>query len=248
MTDTAFERQRSELVTCLGSDTEMASLTSQWLGKAQELGYSYNFDWLGLPIIQYPQDIIAMQELIWSIQPDVIVETGVARGGSLIFYASMLELVANCGGTQCSRVIGIDIDIRQQNRAAIEAHPMSRRISLVQGSSIDPGIAGQVRELVGDARRVLICLDSNHTHDHVLEELRIYAPMTTPGSYCVVFDTLVEDLPDAAIGDRPWGRGNNPLTAVRAYLEETDAFEVDATKHDKLQISVARGGYLRRRV
>lgn len=247
MTDTAFEEQRSQLVTRLGSDEEMNGLTSQWLGKAQELGYSYNFDWLGLPIIQYPQDIVAMQEVIWKIQPDVIVETGVARGGSLIFYASLLELTANCGGKQGGRVIGIDIDIRQPNRDVIEAHPMSKRIDLVQGSSIDAAIVDQVRDMVGNAPRVLVCLDSNHTHDHVLEELRAYAPMTTPGSYCVVFDTLVEHLPDEAIGDRPWGRGNNPLTAVRAYLEETDMFEVDSKMHDKLQISVAREGYLRRR-
>lgn len=247
MTDTAFEEQRSQLVTRLGSDEEMNGLTSQWLGKAQELGYSYNFDWLGLPIIQYPQDIVAMQEVIWKIQPDVIVETGVARGGSLIFYASLLELTANCGGKQGGRVIGIDIDIRQPNRDVIEAHPMSKRIDLVQGSSIDAAIVDQVRDMVGNAPRVLVCLDSNHTHDHVLEELRAYAPMTTPGSYCVVFDTLVEHLPDEAIGDRPWWRGNNPLTAVRAYLEETDMFEVDSKMHDKLQISVAREGYLRRR-
>ncbi|MWV26693.1 cephalosporin hydroxylase family protein [Aurantiacibacter rhizosphaerae] len=247
MTDKAFEQRRADLVTRLGNDADMAGLTDQWLGKAQELGYSYNFDWLGLPIIQYPQDIVAMQELIWKIQPDVIVETGVARGGSLIFYASMMELVANCGGNSDGRVIGIDIDIRQPNRDAIEAHAMAKRIELVQGSSIDTEVVDQVRDMVGDAAKVLVCLDSNHTHDHVLEELRAYAPMTTPGSYCVVFDTLVENLPDAAIGDRPWGKGNNPLTAVRAYREESDAFETDARIHDKLQVSVAREGYLRRR-
>ena len=246
MTDTAFAQQRTELVAQLGSNADMADLTNRWLGKAQELGYSYNFDWLGLPIIQYPQDIVAMQELIWALRPDVVLETGVARGGSLIFYASMLELLETCTGAKGGRVIGIDIDIRQPNRDAIEAHPLARRIELVQGSSIDPAIVGQVRSLVGDAKRVLVCLDSNHTHDHVLEELRSYAPMTSVGSYCVVFDTLVEHLPDEAIGDRPWGRGDNPLTAVRQYLKETDLFETDAPLHDKLQISVAREGYLRR--
>lgn len=247
MTDKAFSQQRHDLVSKLGSNSEMADLTHRWLGKAQELGYSYNFDWLGLPIIQYPQDIVAMQELIWTLRPDVVVETGVARGGSLIFYASMLELLETCTGAKGGRVIGIDIDIRQPNRAAIEAHPLSSRIELVQGSSIDPVIVGQVGDLVGSAERVLVCLDSNHTHDHVLAELRAYAPMTTPGSYCVVFDTLVEHLPTEAIGDRPWGRGNNPLTAVKAYLAETDMFETDVPLHDKLQISVAREGYLRRR-
>ncbi len=247
MTDTAFEKQRADLVDRLGTDAEMAKRTGEWLGKAQELGYSYNFDWLGLPIIQYPQDIVAMQELIWKLRPQVIVETGVARGGSLIFYASMLELVAICTGEPAGKVIGIDIDIRQPNREAIEAHPMARRIELVQGSSIDPAIVGQVRQLVGEADRVLVCLDSNHTHEHVLEELRAYAPMTTPGSYCVVFDTLVENLPEEAIGDRPWGKGDNPLTAVREYLAETDAFVTDHRIDAKLQVSVAREGYLRRR-
>lgn len=246
MTDTAFVQQRSELVAELGSNADMADLTNRWLGKAQQLGYSYNFDWLGLPIIQYPQDIVAMQELIWKVQPDVVVETGVARGGSLIFYASMLELLETCTGAKGGRVIGIDIDIRQPNREAIEAHPLSHRIDLVQGSSVDPAIIEQVRGMVGDAERVLVCLDSNHTHGHVLDELHAYAPMTTPGSYCIVFDTLVEHLPDEAIGDRPWGHGNNPLTAVKAYLAETDMFEIDARVHDKLQISVAREGYLRR--
>ncbi len=228
----------------------MADLSNRWLGKAQELGYSYNFDWLGLPIIQYPQDIVAMQEIMWRVRPDVVVETGVARGGSLIFYASMLELLETCTGAKGGRVIGIDIDIRQPNRDAIEAHPLSHRIDLIQGSSVDPAIVGQVAAKVAPendaAKRVLVCLDSNHTHDHVLDELRAYAPMTSPGSYCVVFDTLVEHLPDAAIGDRPWGRGNNPLTAVQAYLQETDSFETDTGIDDRLQISVAREGYLRR--
>lgn len=246
MTDTAFAQQRTQLIAELGSNNEMADLTNRWLGKAQELGYSYNFDWLGLPIIQYPQDIVAMQELIWKLQPDVIVETGVARGGSLIFYASMLELLETCTGAKGGRVIGIDIDIRQANRQAIEAHPLSHRIELVQGSSIDPAIVEQVHSKVGDTHRVLVCLDSNHTHDHVLEELRAYAPLTTVGSYCVVFDTLVEHLPVEAIGDRPWAHGNNPLTAVKAYLAETDMFETDVQLHDKIQISVAREGYLRR--
>lgn len=246
MTDTVFMQQRTQLIAELGSNGEMADLTNRWLGKAQELGYSYNFDWLGLPIIQYPQDIVAMQELIWKLQPDIVVETGVARGGSLIFYASMLELLETCAGVKGGRVIGIDIDIRQANRQAIESHPLSRRIELVQGSSIDPATVEQVRSKVGDAQRVLVCLDSNHTHDHVLEELRAYAPFTTLGSYCVVFDTLVEHLPAEAIGDRPWGHGNNPLTAVKAYLAETDMFETDAQLHDKIQISVAREGYLRR--
>lgn len=247
MIDKDFERERDTRIAALGSDRQLNQLTSEWLARAQELGYSYNFDWLGLPIIQYPQDIVAMQELVWAIKPDLIIETGIARGGSAIFYSSLLELNAICGGPIDARIIAIDIDIRDHNRAAIEAHPLSGRIAMIEGSSTDDSIISQVREYAQNRERVLVCLDSNHTHDHVLAELRAYAPMVTPGSYCVVFDTLVEDLPESAIGSRPWGKGNNPMTAARSYLEETDSFEIDSRRHEKLQITVARAGYLRRK-
>lgn len=208
--------------------------------------YSYNFAWLGRPIIQYPQDIVAMQELIWSLQPDLIVETGIAHGGSLIFSASMLELNAACGGPAAAHVIGIDIDIRAHNRDAILAHPMSRRISMIEGSSIAPPIVAQVRARAQGKKSVLVCLDSNHSHAHVLAELQAYAPLTSVGSYCVVFDTVIEDLPASLSGERPWGPGNNPKTAVWAYLKEHPEFEVDADVDAKLLISVAPSGYLRR--
>jgi cephalosporin hydroxylase len=246
MTDQTFEGQRREMIDAISADPSLNALSGQWLGRAQELGYSYNFDWMGLPIIQYPQDIVAMQELVWSIKPDIIIETGIARGGSAVFYASLLELNALCGGPQDARLVAVDIDIRAHNRAAIEGHPMAGRISMIQGSSVDEAIVAQVRHLAAGKARVLVCLDSNHTHDHVLAELRAYAPLVTPGSYCVVFDTLVEDLPEAAIGERPWGKGNNPMTAVRTYLAETGDFEVDRSRHGKLQVTVARDGYLRR--
>lgn len=176
--------------------------------------YSYNFSWLGRPIIQYPQDIVAMQEIIWSVQPNLIIETGIAHGGSLIFSASMLELNAACGGPQDAEVLGIDIDIREHNRQAIESHPMFKRISMIEGSSIDPKIIEQVRRETAGKQSVLVCLDSNHTHDHVLAELEAYAPLVTVGSYCVVFDTIIEDLPDDMFPDRPWGVGNNPIIEV----------------------------------
>lgn len=246
MTDTTFEAQRRVMIDTISGDSSLNALTGQWLGRAQELGYSYNFDWMGLPIIQYPQDIVAMQELVWSIKPDLIIETGIARGGSAVFYASLLELNALCGGPQDARLVAVDIDIRAHNRTAIEAHPMAKRISMIQGSSIDEAIVEQVRRAADGRARVLVCLDSNHTHEHVLAELRAYAPLVTPGSYCVVFDTLVEDLPEAAIGDRPWGKGDNPMTAVRTYLAETSDFEVDRARHGKLQVTVAPEGYLRR--
>lgn len=229
------------------SQDQNFTVTSQnWITKAQSLKYSYHFEWLGRPIIQYPQDIVAMQELIWSIQPDLIIETGIAHGGSLIFSASMLELNAICGGRQDAEVLGIDIDIREHNRKAIESHPMFKRISMIQGSSIAPDIIEQVKEKAKGKQRILVCLDSNHTHDHVLAELEAYAPLTSVGSYCVVFDTVVEDLPDDMFGDRPWGVGDNPKTAVWEYLKTHPEFEIDKTIQNKILITVAPDGYLKR--
>ena len=208
--------------------------------------YSYNFSWMGRPIIQYPQDVFAMQELIWSIQPDLIIETGIAHGGSLIFSASMLELNAACGGPAGAEVIAVDIDIRSHNREAIEAHPMFKRISMIQGSSVAPEIVEQIRQLAATKQRVLVCLDSNHTHEHVLAELLAYAPLTSPGSYCVVFDTLIEDMPKSMYPDRPWGPGDNPKTAVKEFLGTHPEFEIDRSIDHKLLISVAPQGYLKR--
>jgi cephalosporin hydroxylase len=186
--------------------------------------YSYNFSWLGRPIIQYPQDIIAMQELIWSIQPDLIIETGIAHGGSLIFSASMLELNAACGGPQDAEVLGVDIDIRAHNREAIEAHPMFKRTSMIEGSSIAPEIIEQVKLKAAGKQRVLVCLDSNHTHDHVLAELEAYAPLTSVGSYCVVFDTIIEDMPAELFSDRFLIR-RPPTEALEPHPVDPPAFE-----------------------
>ncbi|HKE94875.1 MAG TPA: cephalosporin hydroxylase family protein [Povalibacter sp.] len=247
MVDKDFESERRKKADVIGTDPVLADLSRRWLARAQELGYSYNFDWLGLPIIQYPQDIVAMQELVCSLQPDLIIETGIARGGSAIFYSSLLELNAICGGPADARVVAVDVDIRPHNRLAIESHPLSRRLTMIQGSSIDEAIIAEIRRHAASRSRVLVCLDSNHTHDHVLAELRAYAPLVTPGSFCVVFDTLIEELPPAAIGNRPWNKGDNPLTALRAYLAEVDDFEIDAARHGKLQITVAAHGYLRRK-
>jgi len=208
--------------------------------------YSYNFSWLGRPIIQYPQDIVAMQELIWSIQPDLIIETGIAHGGSLVFYASMLELNAACGGPAEAGVVGVDIDIREHNRRAIEAHPMSKRITMIQGSSVAPETIEEVRATAVGRTRVLVCLDSNHTQDHVLTELLAYAPLTSIGSYCVVFDTIIEDLPAGMHPDRPWAPGDNPKTAVREFLKAHPEFTIDKGVDHKLLISVAPDGYLKR--
>lgn len=230
----------------LGSNKELRDVSTAWIRDTAKYSYSYNFSWLGRPIIQYPQDVIAMQELIWSIKPDLIIETGIAHGGSLIFSASMLELNAACGGPKGAEVLGVDIDIRADNRVAIEAHPMSRRISMIQGSSIAPEITKQVTAKARARERVLVCLDSNHTHDHVLAELTAYAPLVSVGSYCVVFDTIIQDMPAELFPNRPWGPGNNPKTAVRAFLKAHPNFEVDKRIEHKLLITVAPDGYLRR--
>ena len=243
---TEFEREVTGRIAANGADQPLQAAAHGFMTASIAAKYSYNFSWLGRPVIQYPQDIVAMQELIWSLQPDLIVETGIAHGGSLIFSASMLELNAACGGPKDARVVGVDIDIRAHNRAAIESHPMMRRITLIEGSSIAPAVVAAIRAHTVGKKSVLVCLDSNHTHDHVLAELEAYAPMTTVGSYCVVFDTIVEDLPQTLSGDRPWGPGDNPKTAVHKYLATHSEFEIDRRIDRQLLIGVAPEGYLKR--
>ncbi len=242
----AFEREVKERVAANSRNTGLCASADAFMRESLVTKYSYNFSWLGRPIIQYPQDIMAMQEIIWNVQPDLIIETGIAHGGSIIFSASMLELNAACGGPRDAEVIGVDIDIRAHNREAIEAHPLFRRISMIEGSSIDPEIVARVRAKAESKRRVLVCLDSNHTHDHVLAELEAYAPLTSIGSYCVAFDTIIEDMPSDLSADRPWDHGNNPKTAVHAFLENHPEFESDRRVDHKLLISVAPEGYLKR--
>jgi cephalosporin hydroxylase len=242
-----FDQEVNERIAANAQNSALKQSAATLMEETLKAQYSYNFSWLGRPIIQYPQDILAMQELIWSVKPDLIIETGIAHGGSLIFSASMLELNAACGGPKDGEVLAIDIDIRAHNRAAIEAHPMSKRISMLQGSSIAPEIVSQVKSRAAQKQRVMVCLDSNHTHDHVLAELRAYAPLTSLGSYCVVFDTIVEDVPAKLITNRPWSPGNNPKTAVWEYLKTHPEFEIDARIDGQLLISVAPSGYLKRR-
>ncbi len=241
----SFEKEIKERIDAIGQNDELKASAHNFLEASLAPKYSYNFSWLGRPIIQYPQDMIAMQEIIWEVKPDLIIETGIAHGGSLIFSAAILELVAACTGIE-GEVLGLDIDIRPHNRKAIEEHPMYKRISMIEGSSIAPEIVAQVVEKAKGKKRVLVCLDSNHTHDHVLAELEAYAPLTTVGSYCVVFDTVVEDMPKELSGDRPWGPGNNPKTAVFEYLKTHVEFEINKNIDHKLLISVAPDGYLKR--
>ena len=211
-----------------------------------EKNVMYNFDWMGRPIIQLPGDIVAMQELIWEVKPDLIIETGIAHGGSLIFSASMLALNSTCGGPADAEVLGIDIDIRAHTRKAIEEHPLFNRITMIEGSCIAPDIIAQVNQKAKDKKRILVCLDSNHTHEHVLAELKAYAPLTSVGSYCVVFDTFVEDVPADVFHNRPWHPGNSPKSAVHEYLKTHAEFEIDKSIQNKLMITLVPDGYLKR--
>nr|WP_315236779.1 cephalosporin hydroxylase family protein [uncultured Albidiferax sp.] len=251
-----FAAERQERLSAYAQDAAFKDLSRQWLQTSMDKKYVYNFDWLGRPIIQYPQDMVAIQELVWTVRPDLIIETGIAHGGSLILSASMLAMLDMCDAIESGnsidprvsarKVIGIDIDIREHNRAAIEAHPMASRIQMVQGSSIDPDVVAQVRAAAQGYKKVMVFLDSMHTHDHVLGELDAYAPLVTPGSYCVVFDTFVEDMPPKFFADRPWDIGNNPKTATRQWLKGHPEFAVDPTAESRLMVTVAPEGFLKR--
>jgi cephalosporin hydroxylase len=235
-----FQQEVAANIRSLQQDKDVQALSRIWVREIARHRYAYNFSWLGRPLIQFPQDMVAIQELIWKIRPDVIIETGVAHGGSLIFSASMLELLGGDGF-----VIGVDIDIRAHNRDEIEKHPMSRRIKLVQGSSVAAETVAQVAGLAAGCKRALVILDSNHTHEHVLEELRLYSPFVKAGSYLLVYDTLIEDMPADLVGDRPWGPGNNPKTAVWEFLKTCPRFAIDKEIEAKLLITVAPDGYLK---
>ena len=236
-----FKMQRVNRIALNGTNKALQQATEAFNVESNKAQYSYNFSWMGRPIIQYPQDMIAMQEIIWNIKPDLIIETGIAHGGSLIYYASILELIGK------GEVLGIDIDIRSHNRIEIEKHPMFKRIKMIEGSSISNEIATKVKEIAKGKERILVCLDSNHTHEHVLQELKLYSPLVSINSYIVVFDTIVEDLPDGYFSQkRPWGISNNPKTAVDEFLKGNQSFEIDRSVDNKLLISVAPGGYLKR--
>lgn len=247
----AFRVECEENARGAGQDQALQEKSIDWLVHSCRHKYSYNFTWLGRPIIQYPQDIVALQELVWTVKPDLIIETGIAHGGSLILNASLLALLDLCEGrVEAPRqVVGVDIEIRAHNRAAIEQHPLGSRIRLIEGSSVAEEIVAQVRDEAAKAQRVMVILDSNHTHDHVLQELERYSPLVTPGSYCVVFDTVVEHMPAEFFPDRPWGPGNNPKTAVHAFLQSPagEPFEIDTAMQNKLLITVAPDGFLKRR-
>lgn len=252
----SFQKEVAGNITSLGQDKDLQALSRVWVREVSPYKWAYNFSWLGRPAIQFPNDAWAIQELVWLIKPDLIIETGIAHGGSLIFSASMLALLDMCDAVEAGvtldpknsrrKVLGIDIDIRSHNRAAIESHPMASRIEMIQGSSIAPEVISRVHAVARNYSRVLVCLDSNHSHDHVLAELVAYASLTSKESYCVVFDTLIEDMPEVMSSDRPWGPGDNPKTAVWEYLKTHPEFEIDKGIQHKLLITVAPDGYLKR--
>jgi cephalosporin hydroxylase len=252
-----FKQEVEANITSLGKDKDLQALSRIWTREIAPHKWAYNFAWLGRPAIQFPNDAWALQELVFATRPDLIIETGIAHGGSLIFSASMLALLDLMDATEKGemldpkspkrKVLGIDIDIRPHNRAAIEAHPLAARIDMIEGSSIDSGIIDRVRDHARGFSRIMVCLDSNHTHDHVLEELKAYAPLVTPGLYCVVLDTLIDDMPPSMFTERPWGPGNSPKSAARAFLKDNPDFAADIRIDHKLLISVAPEGFLKRR-
>jgi cephalosporin hydroxylase len=266
---TEFNQEVENNIIQLGKDEYLKQLTLSWIQESSRYKYSYLFSFMGRPIIQYPQDMVALQEIIWEVKPDLIIETGIAHGGSIIMSASMLALLDMAEAIESGekainpvssrrKVLGIDIEIRPHNRAAIEAHPMFSRIQMIEGSSIALEVIERVHSIARDYKRILVCLDSMHTHNHVLAELEAYALLVSPGSYCVVFDTLINDMPDDMFHDRPWGKGNNPKTAVHEYLHHlkkegrtaadgnTLNFEIEKRIENKILITVAPDGYLKR--
>ncbi len=258
-----FARENAEKIATYPSQRDWHALSNQWMQQAFDQRYMYHFSWMGRPIIQTPNDMVALQEIIWAVKPDLIIETGIAHGGSLILSASLLALLDEADAVASRttvdpraskrKVIGIDIDIRSHNRAAIESHPMAHRIQMIEGSSIAPETLAKVKAAAAGYKNILVCLDSHHTHDHVMEELKAYTPFVTVGSYCVVYDTVVEDMPKATFPDRAWAPGNNPKTAVWEFLKAQQQapknqpqFEIDRTIDDKLMITAAPQGWLKR--
>jgi cephalosporin hydroxylase len=252
-----FKAECDDEISAMGENKTLAKLTNEWMRSVNKLKYSYHFDFLGRPIIQYPQDMVVIQELIWKVKPDLIIETGIAHGGSLIMSASILALLDICDAIENEimfnpkdskrKVLGIDIDIKSHNRKAIESHPMSSRIEMIEGSSISPNIIKKVKKISNNYKCIMLFLDSNHTHNHVLKELKAYSPLVSVGSYCIVFDTIIESMPENTFTDkRSWGLGNNPKTAVCKFLKTHPEFRIDKKICNKLLITVAPDGYLKR--
>jgi len=234
-----FENKNNKSIKTMSKDLEFRKQSDDWFKKSLKYEYSYHFSWLGRPIIQYPQDILAVQEIIWKVKPDLIIETGIAHGGSLILSASILELIGK------GEVVGIDIDIRKHNKKEIEKHSLFKRITMIKGSSINKEIIKKVQDLAKGKKKIMVILDSNHTHDHVFKELIAYAPLVSKGGYLIIFDTIIQNMPEEFTKNRPWGKNNNPKTAVNEFLKKNDRFKIDKKLENKLLITAAPEGYLK---
>lgn len=237
--DKEFENRNKKFIKLMHKDKEFIKLTKQWFKKSWNYEYQYHFRWLGLPILQFPQDVMAIQELIWKVKPDLIIEAGIARGGSIIFSSSILELIGK------GEVVGIDIDIRKHNKKQIEKHPLFKRITMIEGSSVNKKIIKRVYEIAKNKSKILVMLDSNHTHKHVLNEMKAYTPLIKKGSYIVVMDTMIEDLPKNFFRNRPSNTGNNPRTAIEEFLKSNKRFKIDKTIERKLLITASPNGFLK---
>ena len=242
MNERKFDERNKKFVKKLGENKSLKKLSNKWMVESSLDEYSYHFKWLGRPIIQFPQDIVALQEIIWNIKPDLIIETGIARGGSLIFSASILELLGK------GKVLGIDIEIRKENMKKILEHPLSKRIKMIEGSSIDENTINQVYKMAKKYKKIMVILDSNHSHNHVLSELKAYSKLVKKGSYLIVFDTVIEDIPkkySKKLIKGNWSKTDNPKTAVREFLKENKRFKIDKEIEDKLLITVGPEGFLK---
>lgn len=238
---TEFQSERTVDIKKMNNDSSLKKKSRDWMLHADKYKYTYNYSWLGRPIIKYPNDIVLLQEIIWDIKPDLIIETGIAHGGSIVFSASMLELIGK------GEVLAIDIDIREHNLNEIKKHPLYKRITLLEGDSTSNKIVTDVSNIVKDKNKIMVCLDSLHTHDHVKKELDIYSNMVSVDSYLILPDTFIEFFPDGYYDDRPWDVGNNPYTAMQEFLRENSNFIIDKERSDKLLITEALGGgYLKR--
>lgn len=235
-----FKLEREKRIKSYSRDRKFRALSLEWIKQGFLREYPYNFEWLGRPIIQYPGDMFAAQEIIWEVKPDLIIETGIAHGGGLIFYASMLELIGK------GEVLGIDIDIRKHNKKKIEKHKLFKRIKMIEGSSVDKEVIKKVTDIVKKHKKIMVCLDSLHTHDHVLKELNLYSKFVSPGSYLVVFDTIIEYLPKGFFNNRPWDKGNSPVTAIKSFLKKNKDFIINKDIGNKLAITSTPGGFLKK--
>ncbi|QLH05793.1 cephalosporin hydroxylase family protein [Nitrosopumilus ureiphilus] len=242
MIEKEFETRNKKFIKKMGKNKPLKKLSKKWMMESSLDEYSYHFRWLGLPIIQFPQDIVGLQEIIWKIKPDLIIETGIARGGSLIFSASMLQLIGK------GNVLGIDIEIRKENKERILKHPLYKRIKMIEGSSIDENVINKVNKIAKNKNRILVILDSNHSHDHVLAELKAYSKLVKKGSYMIVFDTVIQDIPNKyskKLLKGNWSKTDNPKTAVHEFLKKNKRFIIDKELENKLLITVAPDGFLK---